>query len=45
MNDFKLTPLSELVSRVKVGFVGSINKFYCEKEKGIPLGGFRRDPP
>lgn len=37
MNDFKLTPLSELVSRVKVGFVGSINKFYCEKEKGIPL--------
>ncbi|MBP6074220.1 MAG: restriction endonuclease subunit S [Flavobacterium sp.] len=37
MNNFKLTPLSELVNRVKVGFVGSINNFYCEKEKGIPL--------
>jgi len=37
MNDFKFTKLSELVSRVKVGFVGSINEFYCEKENGIPL--------
>lgn len=37
MNNFKLTKLSELVTRVKVGFVGSINEFYCEKENGVPL--------
>lgn len=37
MNNFKLTKLSELVTRVKVGFVGSINEYYCERENGIPL--------
>ena len=37
MNNFKLTKLSELVTRVKVGFVGSINECYCERENGIPL--------
>ena len=37
MNNFKLAKLSELVIRVKVGFVGSINEYYCEKENGIPL--------
>lgn len=37
MNDFRLFKLSDLVSRVKVGFVGSINKYYCGKEDGIPL--------
>ena len=37
MNNFKLTKLSELVNRVKVGFVGSINEYYCERENGVPL--------
>lgn len=37
MDNFKLTKLSELVTRVKVGFVGSINEYYCEKENGVPL--------
>lgn len=37
MNNFKLTKLSELVARVKVGFVGPINDYYCEKENGVPL--------
>lgn len=37
MNNFKLTKLSELVTRVKVGFVGSINEYYCERENGVPL--------
>ena len=37
MNNFKLTKLSELVTRVKVGFVGPINDYYCEKENGVPL--------
>jgi type I restriction enzyme S subunit len=37
MNNFKLTKLSELVTRVKVGFVGSINEYYCEKKDGVPL--------
>jgi type I restriction enzyme S subunit len=29
--------LSTIVNRVKVGFVGSINEYYCEKNDGIPL--------
>ena len=37
MNDFELKKLEDLVKRVKVGFVGSINKFYCEKDEGIPI--------
>jgi len=37
MNNFKLTKLSELITKVKVGFVGPINEYYCEKENGVPL--------
>lgn len=37
MSNFKLTKLSELVNRVKVGFVGTINEYYCEKENSVPL--------
>jgi type I restriction enzyme S subunit len=37
MNNFKLIKLSELVDRVKVGFVGSINEYYCEKGDGVPI--------
>lgn len=33
----KIYKLSELVERVKVGFVGSINAFYTSKELGIPI--------
>lgn len=29
--------LSKLVNRIKVGFVGSINKFYTTESEGIPL--------
>lgn len=37
MNNFKLAKLSDLVNRVKVGFVGTINEYYCERENGVPL--------
>lgn len=37
MSEFKLFKLSDIVLKVKVGFVGSINEFYCEKNEGIPL--------
>jgi type I restriction enzyme S subunit len=37
MSNFRLTKLSELVIRVKVGFVGPINEYYCKKENGVPL--------
>ncbi len=37
MNKFKLSKLSDLVDRVKVGFVGPINEFYCDEKEGIPL--------
>ncbi len=37
MNNFKMIKLSTIVNRVKVGFVGSINEYYCEKNDGIPL--------
>lgn len=37
MNDFADVTLESTVKRVKVGFVGSIEKFYCEKEVGVPL--------
>ena len=37
MNSFNLIKLDDLVKRVKVGFVGSINDFYCEEEYGVPL--------
>lgn len=33
----KTKKLSQLVKRIKVGFVGSINEFYTEKELGIPI--------
>ena len=37
MNNFKLVPLEKLVNRVKVGFVGSINDFYCDETEGVPI--------
>lgn len=37
MSNFNLIKLEDLVKRVKVGFVGSINDFYCSKENGVPL--------
>lgn len=33
----KYVTLSQIVKRVKVGFVGSIEKFYCNKDDGILL--------
>ena len=37
MSNFNLVKLDDLVQRVKVGFVGQINDFYCDKEDGVPL--------
>jgi type I restriction enzyme S subunit len=37
LKNYKLTPLKDLVSRVKVGFVGSINEHYCERDNGVPI--------
>lgn len=37
MRNFKDIPLNMLVKRIKVGFVGSIEKFYCSKEDGVLL--------
>ena len=37
MSDLQKVKLSNVVSRVKVGFVGSINEYYCTQEVGIPL--------
>lgn len=37
MSNLKKVKLSDLVSRVKVGFVGSINEYYCSSAVGVPL--------
>lgn len=37
MNKFRLERLTSLVYRVKVGFVGSINDFYCSPDVGVPI--------
>lgn len=37
MSEFELIRLSNLVAKVKVGFVGSINDYYCDKKVGVPL--------
>jgi type I restriction enzyme S subunit len=39
MIDFRFIKLEELVARVKVGFVGSVNKYYCNSDiKGsVPI--------
>lgn len=37
MKKFKYVSLNKLVKRVKVGFVGSIDKYYCNKDNGILL--------
>jgi len=34
MSNFEFIALNNLVQRVKVGFVGSIEKYYCDKEHG-----------
>lgn len=33
----ELFRLEDLVKRIKVGFVGPINKFYCSKSEGVPM--------
>lgn len=35
--EIKYVPLKLLVKKVKVGFVGSIDSFYCQKNDGYPL--------
>jgi len=37
MSDFVDVKLENVVKRVKVGYVGSIEEFYCKKESGVPL--------
>lgn len=39
MSDFRFEKLETLVSRVKVGFVGSVNQFYCdcEEKDSVPI--------
>tara|TARA_B110000211_G_C14088899_1_gene557964 strand:- start:76 stop:1350 length:1275 start_codon:yes stop_codon:yes gene_type:complete len=39
MNEFRFAKLESVVSRVKVGFVGSVNKFYCHssEEGSVPI--------
>lgn len=37
MSNLQKVKLSDLVSRVKVGFVGSINEYYCSPAVGVPL--------
>ncbi|MBA2711170.1 MAG: restriction endonuclease subunit S [Tatlockia sp.] len=37
MNSFEYKKLADLTFRIKVGFVGSINDFYCKPENGIPI--------
>lgn len=37
MNSFQQIPLNTLVERVKVGFVGSCEEFYCNKNEGYPI--------
>jgi type I restriction enzyme S subunit len=36
-NNFRQVPLNKLVTRVKVGFVGSCEKFYCKSTEGYPI--------
>lgn len=35
--NYTLTPLNSLVKRVKVSFVGTINKYYCDESEGVKL--------
>ena len=37
MNEFNYEKLESLTSRIKVGFVGSVNEFYCEPNIGVPI--------
>jgi len=37
MKTFKYQKIEDLVSRVKVGFVGPISNFYCTSNDGVPL--------
>lgn len=37
MTNFVFKNLKEITSRVKVGFVGPVNEFYCDKEAGVPI--------
>lgn len=37
MSSFKYHKLADLTVRIKVGFVGLVNEFYCEPENGIPI--------
>ena len=37
MSEIQYFPLNTLVKRVKVGFVGSIDDYYCNKDNGVRL--------
>ncbi|MCH1613215.1 MAG: restriction endonuclease subunit S [Flavobacteriales bacterium] len=37
MTDFVYKNLKDVITRIKVGFVGSVNEFYCDSEAGVPI--------
>ena len=37
MTDFVYKNLNDVTTRIKVGFVGSVNEFYCDSEAGVPI--------
>lgn len=37
MSSFRFVPLLDLIKNIKVGFVGSIDKYYCNEEDGVLL--------
>lgn len=37
MSSFRFVPLLDLIKNIKVGFVGSIDKFYCNEADGVLL--------
>ena len=37
MIEYEVVPLKTLVKRVKVGFVGTIDDFYCDEKDGVRL--------
>lgn len=37
MTEFIYKSLEEVSTRIKVGFVGSVNEFYCSRDIGVPI--------
>ena len=37
MNNFRFEKLADITKRIKVGFVGPINDYYCSSDGGVPL--------